>query len=447
MDESRGLDWRLKRIAQFSQQNDAKILLIVIDGLGGLPHPDFGALGPFDDRGTPTPKSELEWASLHGRLDNLNAFVRHSRTITGRVYPVGRGLTPGCITGHLGLFGYDPDHYFVKRGPAEGAAIDRAVEPGDIVGRFNFCRVDNGGIVQDRRAGRLKAAGRGAVLASKIEQDLSVHDAVVRVMATGEHRGLLVLRKADRRDPPLSERICATDPGVEGPPIIECQPLNLDDKAASRTATLVRAVSTQIREILADEPDANMIILRGFGTLADLPDFNDVYNVRAAAIATYPVYRGIASVLGMTVLDGVGESDNLSIGNAFGPEVHILQQNYSCYDFFYVHYKLPDETGIDKDFLGKVDALHQFDAAFPGIAALDFDVIAVTGDHATPSLLGRHSHHSVPLVIQSTVIKGYDRTQEFTEPACLQGARGFIDGPELMAILLGNAGKLRRFDG
>ena len=189
-----------------------------------------------------------------------------------------------------------------------------------------------------------------------------------------------------------------------------------------------------------------MVLLRGFGTRPALPHFNDVYNVEAAAIATYPVYRGIANLLGMAVLNG-SATHSLQPGQPFGPEVGVLKTHFDRYDFFYLHYKLPDEKGEDKDFEGKVKALHEFDVHFRDIEALGFDVIVVTGDHATPSLLGKHSHHSVPLAICSKVMKGYDRSREFTEPSCLHGARGFIDGPELMAIVLANADKLRKFDG
>lgn len=443
-DRQNKLDWRLQKVADFSQPSPQKILFVVLDGLGGLPHPEMLACGPRDTNGEKTPKSELEWASIHGKLSNLNEFVRDPKTVTGRIYPVGKGFTPGSVAGHLGLFGYDPQYYFVKRGPAEAAALQGEIEPGDIIARFNFCRIDNSGRITNRRAGRISTE-RCTELAAKLHHQLEIREAAVRIIPTAEHRGVFTLRKNYRSDPPLSEYVCDTDPGAEGTEPIVCQPLSLTDKAAMRTAKLVRNACSQAREILRDERDANMIILRGFGTLPILPHFNDVYNVEAAAIAVYPVYRGIANLLGMAVLNG--RDAPLRAGTSFGPEVEILKQNYDNYDFFYLHYKLPDEKGEDKDFHGKVEAIHQFDEHFPDIRRLGFDVIVVTGDHATPSFLGGHSHHSVPLAMFSSVMKGYDQTLEFTEPACMGGARGIIDGPELMAIVLGNAGKLRKFDG
>ena len=440
-----GLDRRLSRIARFSKPNENKILFIVIDGLGGLPHPDYTACGPLDDPGVATPKSELEWASLNGKLENLNEFVRHPKTVTGRIYPIGKGFTPGSVSGHLGLFGYDPDHYHVKRGPAEGAAIDTGIDPSDIVARLNFCHANRDGIIDDRRAGRISTS-EAKRIASKIESGLDLNDAIVRVIPTAEHRGLLVLRKVHKSDPPLSVHICDTDPGVEGRRVVECQPLRLDDKAACRTAALVRRFTDRVSEILADEMVCNAAILRGFGTRPALPYFGDVYNVNALAIAAYPAYRGIAMLLGMAMPNGDSPDQPLRPGQPFGREAAVLKRHYSEYDFFYLHYKLTDEKGEDGDFMGKVAALHCFDRHLPELLEPGFDVVVITGDHATPSLLKRHSHHSVPLAIHSSVMKGYDRTQEFTEPACLSGARGPIDGPELMAIVLGNAGKLRKFD-
>ena len=245
----------------------------------------------------------------------------------------------------------------------------------------------------------------------------------------------------------MSEDVSDTDPASAGSPPLECRPLNLTDKPATRTAEIVQRFAAQAREILAHEPDANMVLLRGFGTTQALPHFSDVYNVEAAAIATYPVYRGIASLLGMTVLGGGGGAGHGFSAPEFGPEIDWLKQNYDRYGFFYLHYKKTDEKGEDGDFLGKVEAIHAFDRQFARIRELDFEVIVVTGDHATPSLLARHSHHSVPLAIHSEVIKGYDHMQEFTEPSCLHGTRGCIEGPELMTIVLGNAGRLRKFDG
>ncbi len=444
-DGAGGLDWRLSSIARLAQPNEKKILFVVIDGLGGLPHPAFVEHGPLDEPGQKTPKSELEWASLHGKLENLNAFVRDPKTVTGRIYPVGKGFTPGSVAGHLGLFGYDPEHYFVQRGPAEAAALPGVTEPGDVIARLNFCSVAKDGKIVDRRAGRMKDPSRGAELAERINKDLRVEGAHVRVVATADHRGILILRRTERSDPPLSEHICGTDPGRTGAFPLECQPLHLADKPAMRTAAIVRQFTGQVREILSGEGDANMILLRGFGTRPALPHFADVYNVRAAAIAAYPVYRGVANLVGMTILDRPPGGKPLSIADEFGPEVDVLKVNHDRFDFFYLHYKKTDEKGEDGDYLGKVDALHAFDVEFSRIRELGFHVIVVTGDHSTPSLLGRHSHHSVPLAIYSEVMEGCDRAREFTESSCLQGMHGVIDGPELMAIVLGNAGKLRKF--
>jgi 2,3-bisphosphoglycerate-independent phosphoglycerate mutase len=446
MDWTQTLDWRLKRIARFSEPAASKILFIVLDGLGGAPHPDYVAAGPFDTGGAKSPKSELEWASLHGKIDHLNAFARDAKTVTGRIYPAGKGFTPGSVAGHLGIFGYDPDHYLVKRGPVEAAALEGVVEPGDVIARFNFCRIDKSGKVVDRRAGRMKDAARAAALAGQIEGNLKIPEARIRVISTAEHRGVVILRKNQRSDPPLSEHVTDTDPGVTGQPVVPCQPFSTADKPSKRTAAMVQKFSQQVRESLSGEPDANMLLLRGFGTMPTFPHFSDVYNVRAAAIARYPAYRGLASMLGMTLVGDTSPGGLLAIGGEFGSEVDVLREHYDEYDFFFLHYKLPDEKGEDRDFLGKVESLHKFDIHLPRIRELRFQVIVITGDHATPALLGRHSHHSVPLAMYSERVKGYDRSQEFTEQACLSGARGSVVGPELMPIVLGNADRLRKFE-
>lgn len=426
---------RLQLLSRISRPNEKKILLIGIDGLGGLYHPDFGG------------KTELQYANL----PNLDKFVQHKRTVTGLIYPVELGIIPGSGPGHLGLLGYDPLYYEVGRGALEAAGIlgKEEINFDDIVARFNFCTIDEKEIVIDRRAGRLNNGEDLALLLNKNIRE--VNGAEVKVIATKEHRGVFVIKNGTK----LSPNITDTDPQEEGKKILKAKPIasfvggaEVINPAAKQTAELVNSYTSKAIKVLKDKNPANGIIFRGFSNFPKLPQFKDVYSVKAGAIAVYPLYRGVARIVGMTVL---GKPTN------FEQEIEVLNNNYDKFDFFFLHYKDPDMKGEDKDFLGKVKTLEYFDSLLPKIISEDykkfqegkfkFDVIAITGDHSTPSVIGTHTHHSVPLAIFGDFMKGFDKTQHFNEEECITGARGRILGVELMTILLANAKKLGKFEG
>jgi 2,3-bisphosphoglycerate-independent phosphoglycerate mutase len=429
----------LELVSRLSRPNEAKILLIILDGLGGLYHPEFGG------------KTELQYANL----PHLDRFVQHKRTVTGLIYPVRRGIIPGSGPGHLGLFGYDPLFYNVGRGALEAAVFLKhgEISGDDIVARFNFCTVDENRIVTDRRAGRLTNGAEFALLLNK--EIPEIKGTKVKVISTKEHRGVFVIKNRVKLNP----NITYTDPEEVGEKILEAKPISIaklvggtgdesESRAAEQTAKLVNIYTSKALEVLKNRKPANGIIFRGFSTFPNLPQFNTVYSVNAAAIATHPLYKGIAQLVGMTVL---GEPTN------FEEEVKILNENYDGFDFFFLHYKDPDSRGEDKDFLGKVKALEYFDNLLSRIISKDkkefdagkfkFDVIAITGDHSTPSYIGTHTHHSVPLAIYSDFMKGFDTTEHFDEAECTRGILGRILGVELMTILLANGKKLRKFEG
>lgn len=431
------IEERLGLVSRLSRPNERKILLIVIDGLGGLYHPEFKE------------KTELQYANL----PNLDKFVQHKRAVTGLIYPVRCGIIPGSGPGHLGLFGYDPLFYEVGRGALEAAVFlkKREVNFDDIVARFNFCTIDENRIVTDRRAGRLTQTN-GAEFAQILNKEIpEINGTKVKVISTKEHRGVFVIKNGAKSSPNITD----TDPQEVGKKILEAKPISkpvggteVESRNAEQTAKLVNTYTSKALEILKDKKPVNGIIIRGFSTFPDLPRFNTVYSVNAAAIATHPLYKGIAELLGMTV---VGEPTN------FEEEVKILNDIYTKFDFFFLHYKDPDSKGEDKDFLGKVKALEYFDRLLPSIISKDkkefeenkykFDVIAITGDHSTPSYIGTHTHHSVPLAIYSDFMKGFDETEHFDEADCTKGTRGRILGIDLMTILLANAKKLSKFEG
>jgi 2,3-bisphosphoglycerate-independent phosphoglycerate mutase len=418
------MDKRLELLSRLSYSNNKKILLIIIDGLGGLPHPKYDH------------KTELQYANL----PNLDEFVKERETVTGLIYPVRRGIIPGSGVGHLGLFGYDPlfEEYKVGRGALEAADLNlgEAVQ-GDIIARFNFCTIDNENRIIDRRAGRLSDCTK---LANLLNENIKIKDINFKFIPTKEHRGILIIKNGK-----LSPHITDTDPQKNGSPILKAEAtlvfmsgMKKEPPTAATTANIVNDITKQALNILKDMKPANGIIFRGFSKFPDLPNFNQVYSLNAAAIAVYPLYRGIAKLVGMTVLNGATDLKS---------EINTLKNNYEKFNFFFLHYKDPDTKGEDGDFEGKVKALEDFDRLFPEIRQMSFDVLAITGDHSTPSVIGRHSHHSVPVAINSNFMKGFDRTEHFDEKECINGSLGRLKGVELMTILLANAEKLYKFEG
>jgi 2,3-bisphosphoglycerate-independent phosphoglycerate mutase len=396
----------LEFIAPLVISNASKIVLMSLDGLAGLPHPDTG-------------RSEMETA----RLPNLHTLA--ARSACGLIRHVAPGITPGSGPGHLGLFGYDPLQYQVGRGVLEALGIEFELRPGDVAARGNFCTVDAQGLITDRRAGRI--ASEAAVKLADRLKTIRFPGVEVFVEPVKEHRFVLVLR-----GPHLSGRLSETDPqavGVAPLPVIAQEP------AAAATAELVNRFIADARQLLRDATPANMVMLRGFDKLPDLPQFPRVFRLRAAAIAAYPMYRGLARLVGMEVL---------KTGATFTDEIATLRQHWDSYDFFFVHYKDTDKAGEDGDFAAKVAALERFDAALPTVLELAPDVVIVTGDHASPSILAGHGWQPVPVLIGSRYC-GADPVTQFTERACAMGTLGLMPSNALMPLVLANALRLTKF--
>jgi len=396
----------LEFIAPLVISNASKIVLMSLDGLAGLPHPDTG-------------RSEMETA----RLPNLHTLA--ARSACGLIRHVAPGITPGSGPGHLGLFGYDPLQYQVGRGVLEALGIEFELRPGDVAARGNFCTVDAQGLITDRRAGRI--ASEAAVTLADRLRTIRLPGVEVFVEPVKEHRFVLVLR-----GPHLSGRLSETDPqavGVAPLPVIAQEP------AAAATAELVNRFIADARQLLRDATPANMVMLRGFDKLPDLPQFPRVFGLRAAAIAAYPMYRGLARLVGMEVL---------KTGATFSDEIATLRQHWDSYDFFFVHYKDTDKAGEDGDFTAKVAALERFDAALPSVLELAPDVVIVTGDHASPSILAGHGWQPVPVLIGSRYC-GADPVTQFTERACAAGTLGLMPSNALMPLVLANALRLTKF--
>jgi 2,3-bisphosphoglycerate-independent phosphoglycerate mutase len=393
-------------IAPLVVENSTKMVLLSLDGLGGLPHPDTG-------------KSELETA----RLPHLDALA--TRAACGLIRHVAPGITPGSGPGHLGLFGYDPLFYQVGRGVLEALGIEFDLRAGDVAARGNFCTVDDRGLITDRRAGRI-STDLCVRLTDKLRA-ISVPGVQLFVEPVKDYRFVLALRGDN-----LSGRLSETDPQALGKPPLPVRALESEARPA---ADAVNAFVSQARRILADERPANMVLLRGFDQLPELPRFPEVFRLRAAAVAAYPMYRGLARVVGM---------ETLKTGAGFADEVVTLRQHWDSYDFFFLHYKDTDKAGEDGDFAAKVDALERLDAFIPEILALGPDVMIVTGDHASPSILAAHGWQPVPVLIAGRY-SGADPVTGFSERACAAGTLGIIPAQHLMPLVLANALRLTKF--
>ncbi len=389
----------------------SKIVLLVIDGVGGLPMKEGGL-------------TELETA----RTPNLDALA--ARSICGLSEPISPGITPGSGPAHLALFGYDPIRYQIGRGVLEALGIGFDLQPSDLAARGNFCTVDAKGLVTDRRAGRIST--EKCIELSNLLSEIELPGVEVLVEPVKEHRFLLVLRGDG-----LSDELTESDPKRLGvPPLpIEPKPEASNDPAAQRTAQLVSEFVAQARAILADHHPANMLLLRGFAKLPKWPTMEEAYGLKAAAIATYPMYRGVAKLVGMEALD---------TGETIAEEFECLAENYDRYDFFFLHIKKTDSAGEDGDFDRKVALIEEVDRNIPSLLGLEPEVIIVTGDHSTPALLRSHSWHPVPLLLYSRYCRP-DAVKEFSERACATGALGRFPAVEIMPLALANAGRLVRF--
>jgi 2,3-bisphosphoglycerate-independent phosphoglycerate mutase len=386
---------------------ETKIVMLVMDGLGGLPLQAGG-------------KTELETA----RTPNMDRLA--SEGICGLSVPVAAGITPGSGPSHLALFGYDPFRYEIGRGVLEALGIGFELGPDDLAARGNFCTVDEEGRITDRRAGRIPTE-KCAELVEKLRA-IRLPDVEVFVEPVKDYRFVLVLRGKG-----LSDKLTETDPQQVGKKPL---PVTALSSEAERTAQLLNAWIAEAAKILAGEKPANMLTLRGLAKNPGLPPMSEVYGLRAAAIATYPMYRGVSRLVGMTVLEVGGET--------LEDEVAALRRHWADFDFFYVHVKKIDSAGEDGDFQRKVEIIEHVDTLIPDIMALNPDVVIITGDHSTPALLRSHSWHPVPTILWSRVCRA-DAVREFGETACSQGGLGVFPATDLMPLALANAGRLTKF--
>jgi 2,3-bisphosphoglycerate-independent phosphoglycerate mutase len=400
------LDLDLMR--ELSVSTDSKIVLLVLDGLGGLPMDPFG-------------RTELEAANT----PNLDALA--ARSDLGLSRPVAAGVSPGSGPGHLALFGYNPLEYEVGRGVLSALGIGFELGENDLAARINFATKDESGRISDRRAGRI-ATSDAAKLVDLLNENVELDGAEVFVTPEKEHRAVVVFRAES-----LSDALSDSDPQRVGLEPLPVEPTS-DDTNARKSAELANAFIEQADKILADHHPANTVLLRGFGMHPALPKFDEIYELHAAAIAGYPMYKGLARLAGMEVLQE---------GEGIAGEFETLKANWDSYDFFFVHVKAPDAAGEDGDFERKSAVIEEVDALLPDLLDLSPDALAVTGDHATPAKMKSHSWHGVPFLLSSEYTM--PTAESFGERPCAGGSLGVFPAEEIMGLLMGHALKFNRY--
>lgn len=397
-------------LSQLAQpMRDKKIVLLVFDGLGGL----------SEGKGT-----ELEVA----RTPNLDRLA--AAGTLGLIHPIGPGITPGSGPAHLSLFGYDPLETVVGRGILSALGVGFTdIRRGDVAGRINFCTLDKNGVITDRRAGRV-ATEVSSKLVDKLNEGVSIPGVQVFVRPEKEHRAAVVFRGEG-----LSGELSDSDPQVTGKPPLPVQPHPGAPASAQKTADIVNQFIRQAFDVLKDDQPANGILVRGLDAYEPIPSMGDRFNIKPAAIAVYPMYRGVAQLCGMTLLEA---------GDSFATQLARLAAAWNDFDFFFIHVKKTDSSGEDGNFAAKVKVLEECDALIPEIEKLGPACLAVTGDHSTPCRMKAHSFHPVPLLLWSPLAR-VDECTAFGESQCARGGLGQFESKHLMALMLAHAGRLVKF--
>jgi len=389
-------------------KNDTKIVYLILDGIGGLQLEEKGG-------------TELQVA----RIPNLDNLAKNS--ICGLLDSIAPGITPGSGPSHFSLFGYDPLESNIGRGILEASGIDFPLTTRDVVARINYATVDKEGRIADRRAGRITTSENKRICA-KLKDNIKLESSVeIFVEPVKEHRAVLALRGDN-----LEGDIEDTDPQKVGLFSLEPKANNPESEA---TAKLVSDFLSQAKSVLAEEKKANMLLLRGFAKYKAYPSLETRFGLKPLAIATYPMYKGLARLLGMTVLPNLESIED---------EFKALKEQYNNYNFFYLHIKQTDSRGEDGDFDAKVKIIEEVDNLLPQIIELNPDVLVVTGDHSTPAKLSAHSWHPLPVILNSNFCR-VDQVAKFDEISCIQGGLCRQPVVNLMTIVLANAGRLAKY--
>ena len=396
--------------SELTLKTKAKLALLVMDGLGDLATREQGYVTPLEAAHTP----------------NLDALSKDSAQ--GRMIPLAPGLTPGSGPGHLGLFGYDPLEVQVGRGVIEALGLGMELKPGDVCARANFATLDSKGIVTDRRAGRIptetceKLCG---LLSAKVKK---LGETQVLITPGKEHRFVVVFRGKGLEGP-----LTDADPNREGLPIPTVKPRDPENAGQKKVAKLIADFYKAALPIIAGQKPANGFLMRGIAHQPEIPLFEDRYQLKPAALAVYPMYKGLAQLVGMKKIEGP---------QAIKEQFERYLAEYDNFDFFFIHYKYTDKYGEDGNFAAKKKAIEEFDAALPILLSKKPDVIAITGDHSTPCALRGHSWHPQPVLLHSAN-SGSDKLERFTETGANSGSLGVFEAKYLVRLMQANA---RMFD-
>lgn len=396
--------------SELTLKTGAKVALVVLDGLGDVATREQGYVTPLEAASTP----------------NLDALSKDSAQ--GRMIPVAPGITPGSGPGHLALFGYDPLEFQVGRGVIEALGLGLELQAGDVAARANFCSLDSRGIVTDRRAGRIDTAVCEELCALLSQRITRIGDAEVIIKAGKGHRFVVVFR-GKGLEGPLSD----ADPHREGLAVPQAAPLNAKSLKAKKAAKLVSEFYQAALPLLAKKHPANGFLMRGIAHQPEIPRFQDRYGMRPACIAVYPMYKGLAQLVGMVKLEAPQ-----TIAEQF--ERYLVE--YDNFDFFFIHFKYTDMYGEDGNFAAKRKAVEDFDAALPILLRKKPDVLAITGDHSTPCIVKGHSWHPQPVLLHSA-LSGADKLDRFTETGANTGSLGVFEAKYLIRLMQANA---RMFD-
>jgi len=398
---------KFKLINDMAVDNGSKIILLLLDGLGGVPWEPGG-------------KTELEAAST----PNMDALT--SKASLGLSEVVAPGFSPGSGPGHLSLFGYDPLQNIIGRGVLEAMGIGFELEPQDVAIRCNFCTLDADGNISDRRAGRIPT--EECVKRVEVLRTIKIPGVEIFVEPVKEYRFALVLRGEG-----LNSAIQETDPQRTGVPPLPIQAL---DPAAEKTAAILRQWWEKANILLANMPPANSCTMRGYAMDPGLPRFPEIYKIKSAAVAVYPMYKGVSRLVGMDVIEHGAETP--------AEEFEVVKEHWNNHDFFFVHIKKTDSYGEDGNFDAKVCVIEAVDQALPTLLDLQPDALVITGDHSTPSLLKRHSWHRVPVMIWADWAR-YGKAVKFGETSCGTGTLGLIRHVDIMPLALAHAKRLNKF--
>ncbi len=398
--------------SELTLKTEAKLALVVMDGLGDVATREQGFVTPLEAARTP----------------NLDALARDSAQ--GRMIPVAPGVTPGSGPGHLGLFGYDPLEFQVGRGVIEALGLGLDLRAGDVAARANFCTLDDKGIVTDRRAGRIDTPVCEELCALLSDKVKKIGDTQVIIKAGKGHR-FVVLFRGKGLEGPLTD----ADPHREGLRIPKAGPVNTKSLKAKKAAKLVEQFYKAALPVLAKRRPANGFLMRGIAHQPEIPTFQDRYGLKPGCIAVYPMYKGLAQLVGMTKLEGP---------QTIAEQFERYADEYGNYDYFFIHYKYTDMYGEDGNFSAKKKAIEDFDAALPILLRRKPDVLAITGDHSTPCIVKGHSWHPQPVLLHSA-LSGSDKLERFTETGANTGSLGIFDAKYLIRLMQANGKMFDKF--